>query len=101
MFNVSTDVSENTIVEYMKKKELDLMECVQASHPEARTKSFKIRVKAADYELAMKSDTWPYRVRIRAFKHFRQRQQESGTFNEASRNSTSGGNLNIHQGSSF
>ena len=28
----------------------------------------------------MKGETWPYRVRVRQYKHFRQTQQEGGKF---------------------
>ena len=48
------------------------------SHVEARTKSFRIKVKAEDYEKAMNGETWPYRVRVRPYKHFKQKHEQSG-----------------------
>ena len=59
-------------------KGLDLIECVKVSHQEARTKSFRVKIKADDYDKAMSGETWPYRVRVRPYKHFRQKREESG-----------------------
>ena len=33
-----------------------------------RTKTFKITVKAADYEAALKPEVWPYRVAVRHYR---------------------------------
>ena len=94
VFNVNKDVSENAIIDHMKaSKDLDISECCQVSHPEARTKSFRVRIHAADYEKAMSSETWPYRVRVRPYKHFRQKQQEGGNFGTGSDQSENRGKV--------
>lgn len=49
---------------------------------EARTSSFRVQVRAQDYDKAMEAETWPYRVRVRPYRHFRQR-QEGGQFGGA------------------
>ena len=67
----------------LSSKGLHILECNQVSHPQARTKSFKVKIKAEDYEKAMNGDTWPYRIRVRPYKHFRPR-EEGGTFGESS-----------------
>ena len=54
------------------------MECKSVSHVEARTRSFRIKVKAEDYEKAMSGETWPYRVHVRPYKHFKQRHEQAG-----------------------
>ena len=59
-------------------KGLDLLEVVKVSHVEARTKSFRVKVKSEDYEKAMDSETWPSRVRVRPYRHFKQRRDQSG-----------------------
>ena len=77
VYNVNKDVSKDAIVKHMKdSKGLEIMECVKVSHDDARTQSFRIKIKAEDYDLSMNGDTWPYRVRVRPFKHFRQRQEQ-------------------------
>ena len=82
VFNVNKDVTEEAIKNHMKDaKELDIIECVTVSHQDARTKSFCVKVKAEDYDKAMSGETWPYRVRVRPYKHFRQRREEGGQFN--------------------
>ena len=30
----------------------------------------------------MKAETWPYRVRVRVYRHFKQRREESSQFNQ-------------------
>ena len=62
-------------------KELTLIECVKVSHDEARTRSFRVKIRAEDYDKAMSGETWPYRVRVRPYKHFRQRREDGGQFN--------------------
>jgi hypothetical protein len=51
--------------------------------PNVRTKTFKITVKPAQYEMALKPEVWPYRVAVR---HFRApRRAESTWGNQAGR----------------
>ena len=80
VFNVNKDVTTDSIVGFMKSsKGLDILECNKVSHVDARTQSFRIKVKAEDYDKALNGDTWPYRVRVRVYRHFRQR-DEGGQF---------------------
>ena len=44
------------------------------THPDARTNTFKVVIKLADYEKAMKPEVWPYRVGVRHFKPPRRNQ---------------------------
>ena len=82
IYNVNKDVTEEAITHLMKSsKELDIIESKSVSHVEARTKSFRIKVKVEDYEKAMNGETWPYRVR--PYKHFKQKHEpSSGEFGE-------------------
>ena len=81
VFNVNTDVTEEAIKNHMKDaKELDIIEIVKVSHEDARTKSFRVKIKAEDYDKAMSGETWPYRVRVRPYKHFKQRREDGGQF---------------------
>ena len=79
VFNVNNDVTEEGIKSHMKDaKGLEIIECVKVSHDEARTKSFRVKVKSEDYEKAMSGETWPYRVRVRPYRHFKQKQEQAG-----------------------
>ena len=79
VFNVNNDVTEDAIKNHMKdSKALELLEVVKVSHNDARTKSFRVKVKSEDYEKAMDSETWPSRVRVRPYRHFKQRREQSG-----------------------
>ena len=62
-------------------KGLDIIECVKVSHEEARTKSFRVKIKAEDYDKAMSGETWPYRARVQPNKNFRQKHEDGGQFN--------------------
>ena len=79
VFNVNNDVTEDAIKNHMKdSKGLEILEIVKVSHIEARTKSFRVKVKSEDYEKAMDSLTWPSRVRVRPYRHFKQRREQPG-----------------------
>ena len=66
---------------YMKdNRSLELLECVKVSHDDARTRSFRVKVKASDYEKAMSDQTWPYRVKVRQYMHFKQDGADGGQF---------------------
>ena len=80
VFNVNKDVTADGIMTFMKSsKGLEILECQKVSHIDARTQSFRVKVKSEDYEKALNGDTWPYYVRVRVYKHFRQR-DEGGQF---------------------
>ena len=80
VYGVNKEASGDQIVSYMKEsKGLEIMECARVSHDEARAQSFRIQVRCADYELALKSDTWPYRVGVRVYRHFKQHKEAEGT----------------------
>ena len=81
VFNVNNEVTEEAIKNHMKdSKGLELLEIVKVSHKDARTKSFKVKIKSEDYDKAMDSQTWPSRVRVRPYRHFKQREQPGGQF---------------------
>ena len=42
-----------------------------SKNPDYRSNTFKVTIKAEEYEKAMDEKMWPYRVRVRLFKHFR------------------------------
>ena len=74
-------MTSDAIKTHMKDtKGLELEQCEKVSHPDARTSSFRIQVRAEDYEKAMKGETWPYQVRVRPYRHFRQKQEQGGQF---------------------
>ena len=79
VFNVNVDVTEDAIKNHMKdSKGMEIIEIVKVSHNDARTKSFRVKVKSEDYEKAMDSQTWPSRVRVRPYRHFKQRREQPG-----------------------
>ena len=72
VFNVNKEVTKDGIVSFMRSsKDLEILECAKVSHTDARTQSFRIKVKSDDYDKAMSGDTWPYRVRVRVYHYFK------------------------------
>ena len=49
------------------------------SHQEACAQSFRIKVRSADYEVVRNPETWPYRVHVRVYRHFKQRRETETT----------------------
>ena len=73
---VATGVAKDALADQLKdfivtkginKVAVDLL----TTHPDARTNTFKIVIKASDFEKAMCPDVWPYRVGVRMFKQKR------------------------------
>ena len=76
---VSRDASSDQLKNFILNKGIDVLEIVKLTTFEhARTNSFKIKIKAAQYEKAMNPEMWPLRVGVR---HYRQprRDQNRGT----------------------
>ena len=71
--NVRQDISVDTIKEFLVKKELMIVGIEKISHDEARNASFRVDIKTEDKEKALSGDIWPVGVRVREFRHFRQR----------------------------
>ena len=65
--------------------------------PNVRTKTFKITVTPAQYEVALKPDVWPYRVAVRHYRAPR-RDRLEGTDSWQGQSSRSGGQINRHVG---
>ena len=83
--NISNDITPEAITDYMKSsKNLVLLECVKISHPDARSQSFRVKVKGSDHEVAMSAETWPARVKVRTYRHPRFRNGGAAQFGQAS-----------------
>ena len=63
-----------------------------------RTITFRISVKAADYEKALKPEVWPYRVSVRHYRAPR-RPASASTSGWRGQSSMSGGTINPDSGS--
>ena len=75
---VSKDAFADQLNEFLKQKGLNTVAIEKLTqHPDARTNTFKITVKPADYENALNPNIWPYRVAIRHFKPKRFQPQNS------------------------
>ena len=97
VFNVNKEITEEGIISYMKDtKGLEIVECSKVSHTDARTQSFRVKVKAEDYDKALNGDTWPYRVRVRVYRHFKPRRESSGQFGSSRPSRGQGGEHHGH-----
>lgn len=65
---VSKDATESQLNDFLKNKGLNAVAVEKLTqHPDARTNTFKITIKPADYENALNPNIWPYRVAVRHF----------------------------------
>jgi hypothetical protein len=83
---VSKDCTNDNLKDFLKDKGIDVVAVETLTKdevlPQVRTKTFKITVKAGQYEKALMPEVWPYRVAVR---HFRAPKREGqGTWSEQS-----------------
>jgi hypothetical protein len=82
---VSRDASSDQLKNFIINKGIDVVEIVKLTTFEhARTNFFKIKIKAAQYEKAMKPEMWPLRVGVRHFRQPRRDQNKGTSWSEQS-----------------
>jgi hypothetical protein len=87
---VSKDATCEQFKDFIVSKGIDVTDIELISNaPERRTNTFRVSIKASDYEKAMKPEVWPYRVGVRRFIPKRPK----GDW--ASQSSQSGGNVQM------
>ena len=85
---VSKDATCEQLKEFIESKGVKVTEIELISNaPERRTNTFRVAIKAADYDKAMQPEVWPYRVGVRRFIPKRPRNDW------ASQSANSGGNI--------
>ena len=79
---VSKDCKDEDLFQFLKDKGINPVSVVTLTRDEVldqvRKKTFKVTVKAAQYEAALRPDVWPYRVVVR---HFRAPRKQDETWN--------------------
>ena len=65
VFNVNKKYKECDISDYMKNNGVSVLKIKEISHKEATNKSFRVIIKAADYEKAMSSQFWVEGIKCR------------------------------------
>ena len=78
-FGVAKDASADKLKAYLEKKGLKIVSCdLLTKHVnEARTHSYKVTMKASEYEKAKDPLIWPYRVGVRLFKHLNSKPRDN------------------------
>ena len=73
---VSKNATSDKLTDYLKNKGLNILKCelLTTKVELARTLSFKVTIKADDFEKAKNPNIWPYRVVVRKFVNFRRRE---------------------------
>ena len=73
---VSRDATSEQLKNFIINKGIEVLDIVKlTTYEQARTNTFKIKIKAAQFEKALKPDVWPLRVGVR---HYRQPRQPKG-----------------------
>ena len=84
IYGVSKDINADLIIDYLRRKNIEVSECVLLTkHEQPRSLSYKLTVKAVDLQKANNPNTWPNGVGIRMFNEPNERRndQASNTFN--------------------
>ena len=76
-YGVAKDASAEQLKSFLERKNIQVLECINlTTYDQARTHCYKVTIKAAEYEKAIKPDVWPYRVGVRLFKQFREKRDD-------------------------
>ena len=77
---VAKDATIDQLKEFVMAKGINVLEIIKLTTFEhARTHTFKIKIKAAQYNEAMKPENWPFRVGVR---HYRQPRNTGSSWRE-------------------
>ena len=90
---VAKDASSEQLEEFIVGKGIDVVEITKlTTFEQARTNTFKIKIKAAQYTKAMDPDIWPLRVGVRHYRQPRRDQNTGNSWNDQT--NKSGGVIN-------
>ena len=86
---VVKDASEDDLRNFLINKGLDVVEVeLLTRHPNSRTHSFRVKIKAWHYDMSMDANIWPNRVTVRMYRHPR-RETTQDSWTSQSRHSGS------------
>ena len=98
---VAKDCTTDMLKEFIAEKGINVVEVEQLTKQEVvsqvRTLTFRVAVKAADYEAALNPEVWPYRVGVRHYRPPRRSERpDSGWQGQSGR---AGGHVDADNGS--
>ena len=77
-YGVATHVTGIELSKFIEDKGIEVLDCVLLTKYEhARTLSYKVTIRACDYEKSQDASIWPYRIGVRPFKNAKSRYQNS------------------------
>ena len=98
---VGKGCTEDNLRDFLASKGVNPVEVEMLTREEVldnvRTLTFRVAVKAADYEASLKPEVWPYRVAVRHYRAPR-RDRSEGTDTWQGQSGRSGGQINRHAG---
>ena len=97
-YGVSRDAPEEQLKQFIASKGIDVTDVTKlTTFAGARTNTFKVCIKASDYDKALKPEVWPLRVGVRLFRPKRSDNQGQSW---AQQSASSGGNVQTQSDSS-
>ena len=92
---VSRDATADQLATFLHSKGVEVVDvALLTTYENARTNTFKVKIKASQYSKAMSPDVWPFRVGVR---HYRQPRRDLNTTSWAQQSAQSGGVLGQQQ----
>ena len=82
-YGVAKDASEVQLKSFLEGKNINVIECKKlTTFEQARTHCYKVTIKASEFEKSTKPEVWPYRVGVRLFKQFREKKEQTPSWND-------------------
>ena len=79
-YGVAKNATADGLKSFLETRGISVVQCVNLTTFEhARTHSYKVTIKASEYEKATKPEVWPFRVGVRLFKQFKKKTDEQQT----------------------
>ena len=77
-YGVATQVTGIEMSKFIEDKGIKVLDCVLLTKCEhVQTLSYKVTIRACDYEKSQDASIWPYRIGVRSFKNAKSRYQNS------------------------
>ena len=95
-YGVSKDATEEQLKQFISSKGISVTDVKKlTTFQGARTNTFKVCIKASDYDKALKPEVWPLRVVVRLFRP--KRTFDDAPTSWAAQSAMSGGNVHAQQ----
>jgi hypothetical protein len=78
VYGVARNITSIQVSKWIEEQGIKVSDCVLLTkYEQARTFSFKVTINANDYEKSQDPSMWPYRVKVRPYRNYNRRSQNT------------------------